>query len=136
MGNIIFQWNATGLVHNEIINELNSMVPALSAGKGIALLTPELNHLREFYIGDDGSVLGADYSPTKGWSSPKAINSDAKAHLASPIGVIMVGDEIWLFWFSDQKQLRFATSVYTALTWSGGLVHYSISTLRFVHTCC
>lgn len=49
MGIISFQWDATGLVQSEITNELNSMFPALSATEYIALVTPEVNYLREFY---------------------------------------------------------------------------------------
>ncbi|KAK5052061.1 hypothetical protein LTR84_002865 [Exophiala bonariae] len=118
MGSLIFGCYENGTLCTEPSNELNSVVPAVSVGKGIAFVTPEPYYLREFYIGSDGSVLGAGYNPTYGWSAPKAISSDAKAHVASPIGVVMVHDEIWLFWFSAQKQLQFATSAYTGSTWS------------------
>lgn len=83
-------------------------------------MTTELNNLRTYYVGNDGSILEAGYTPNTGWTSSKAISSSAKAHLASPIGVTLVNDEIWLFWFSDKKQLQYATSTYTGSTWSVG----------------
>ncbi|EXJ78351.1 hypothetical protein A1O3_09512 [Capronia epimyces CBS 606.96] len=97
---------------------MNTAIPAPPAGTGSALVTPELNMLRTYYIGSDGSVLQAGYTPQNDWTAPVAISNGAKAHLASPIGVTMVKDDIWLFWFSDQKQLQYTTSTYTESTWS------------------
>ncbi|KEF55355.1 uncharacterized protein A1O9_08105 [Exophiala aquamarina CBS 119918] len=118
LGSLNFRCYENGTLCTEPLNGLNSAIPAPIVGAGVALVTPELNHLRSYYIGSDGLVLEAKYTPEPGWVSPIPISNGAKAHIASPLGVTMVKDEIWLFWFSNQKQLQYATSTYTGSTWS------------------
>lgn len=91
------------------------------AGAGIATVRLQPYYERLYYIGSDRSLQESSWTPdTQSWSTPGPIGTTAKPHLASPIGVTMVGDEIWLFWFTDDKQLQYATSTYTASTWSAG----------------
>jgi hypothetical protein len=121
LGSLIFRCYENGTLCTKPSNALNGKLPALAAGAGIALVTPKLNNLRTYYIGSDGSVLEAGYFPDRDrWDLPAPISNGAKAHIASPIGATIVNDEIWVFWFSDQKQLQYATSTYTSSTWSAG----------------
>lgn len=76
---------------------------------------------RLYYVGNDTFIQESRYlMDNNSWTEPAPISTAAAAHLASPIGVTMVDEEIWLFWFADDKQLQYATSTNNGSEWSTG----------------
>jgi hypothetical protein len=70
-----------------------------------------------YIVTEVGQVEEARYASST-WLAPGPISSRARAHPASPLAAVMVHDEIWLFWFDQQKRLQYLTSTYTTSTWS------------------
>jgi hypothetical protein len=95
-------------------------VSSFSAGVGSAYISPELNVLQYYVVGIDGTIAEMAYDSTSGWRSPRTIGATAKAHPASPIAATVVGSEIWVFWFDEEKKMRTASSTYPGTTWQTG----------------
>jgi hypothetical protein len=91
-------------------------VSNLSAGVGSAYISPELNVLRYYVVGTDGTIAEMAYDSTSGWRS-RIIGATARAHLSSPIVATVVGSEIWIFWFDEENKMRTASSTYPGATW-------------------
>ena len=79
-----------------------------------------LNVLRYYVIGGDGTIAEIGYDFSADWRSPRTIGASAKAHPASPTAAAMVGSEIWVFWFDEEKKLRTASSTYLGTKWQTG----------------
>lgn len=118
------------------------------AGAGIATIRVSTDYERLYYVDSDRSIQESIFNvSTQFWSTPASVGATVRPHLASPVGVTMVGDEIWLFWFTDDKQLQYSTSVNTSSTWSAGEFclffshapfpgQFRFSTIMRVMVCC
>lgn len=114
--------NGTSCTNMNATNIIVKAIPAPAPGAGYTLIAPELNNLRAYSVSRDGLVQEAVYTPALDqWTSPVPISNGARAHVASPLGATIIQDDIWLFWFSETKQLQFATSQYTGTAWSEGM---------------
>jgi hypothetical protein len=85
-----------------------------------AYISPELNVLRYYVVRSDGTIAEMAYDSSSEWLSPRTIGATARAHPASPIAATIVGSEIWVFWFDEEKKLRTASSTYPGTTWQTG----------------
>lgn len=121
LSRIKFSYWANGTERTPVDNVLKEEIPAPVAGASITTVSLPDYLERLYYVGSDRFIQESSWNPsTQLWSTPGAIGTTARPHLASPLGVTLVGEEIWLFWFTDDKQLQYATSTYTASTWSAG----------------
>jgi hypothetical protein len=98
-----------------------SASPALAPGSGFTLLAPATNTLRAYTINSASVLCEAAWdAKLRTWSAPSAITGNPKAHASSPIAAGLVGTDIWLFYFNEQKRLMSLTSAWKSGTWSIG----------------